>query len=247
MAKTAVVTGGGTGIGKAVATRLSASGTRVIIVSRRAEVLAGAAAEMNEAHHDDLVAYRAADLTDPDQVDRLAKAISAETNVDCLINNVGGGQGGSNASLTAIADSFNAEFTGNVMTAVLITEALLPAITRPGGRIVLISSVAGLRGAGPYGVAKAALNAYMWDLATRLAPEQITANVIAPGFVPATEYWARRYNEENIRSLVDRIPMNRAGSPSELAEAVAYFCHAESGWTTGQILQVNGGVLLGHG
>lgn len=243
--KTAVVTGGGTGIGKAVAERLSGSGIRVIIVSRREEVLAAAAAAINKAHGDDLVEFRTADLTDPGQVAELARGISAETGVDYLINNVGGGQGRGGPLLVDIADSFYAEFTGNVMTSVLITEALLPVITRPGGRIVLISSVAGLRGAGAYGVAKAALNSYMWDLATRLAPEHVTANVIAPGFVPDTEYWHSRRDE--VPALVAKIPMKRAGTPSELAEAVAYLCHEKSGWTTGQILQVNGGALLGHG
>jgi len=247
MMRTAVVTGGGTGIGRAIAKRLSADGTRVIIVGRRKDVLADAAAEINKTHGDELVEFRAADLADPAEVDQLANVITAESGIDFLINNVGGSHHGGNSSLTDIADSFRTEFDANVITSVLITEALLPAIKRPGGRIVLLGSVAGLRGAGAYGVAKAALNGYMWDLAGRLAPEQVTANVVAPGFVPDTELWDGRRDEQTVRSRLARIPMNRAGTPSEVAEAVAYLCNAESGWTTGQILQVNGGGLLGRG
>jgi 3-oxoacyl-[acyl-carrier protein] reductase len=242
-----VVTGGGTGIGKAIAKRLSSEGIRVIILGRREQVLADAAAEINLAHHDELVEYLAADVSDPDQVEQAAARITAEQGVDILVNNVGGGMATGGSSLAEIADSFRADFTGNVITAVLVTEALLPAITRPGGRIVMISSVAGLRGAGSYGVAKAALHGYVWDLATRLAPQEVTVNAVAPGFVPETEYWEGRADEETVRSRLARIPMNRAGTPAEVAEAVAYFCGNESGWTTGQILQVNGGGVLGRG
>lgn len=245
--QTAVVTGGGTGIGGAVARRLSGDGVRVIIIGRREQVLADAAAEINKANGSELVEHLTADLSDPEQVGRAADRITAESGVDFLINNVGGTMSGPATSLSEIADAYTAEFTGNVLTAVLITEALLPAITRPGGRIVLIGSIAGLRGAGAYGVAKAGLNGYMWDLATRLAPEQVTANVVAPGFVPDTEFWEGRRDEETVRSRLARIPMNRAGTPSEVAEAVAYLCHVEAGWTTGQIIQLNGGGLLGHG
>ncbi|WP_230208100.1 SDR family NAD(P)-dependent oxidoreductase [Microlunatus sp. Gsoil 973] len=244
--KRAVVTGGGTGIGRAIAERLSFQGTRVIIVGRRAEVLAGAAADLNKRHHDELVEYCAADLTDPDQVEQLASRITAEGNVDILVNNAGGNFAADAPSLTGIADGYRADFEGNVLTAVLLTEALLPAVSRP-GRIVMMSSVAGLRGAGSYGVAKAALHGYVWDLANRLAAQEVTVNAIAPGFVPDTEFWEGRRNEESVRSRLARIPMGRAGTPSEVAEAVAYLCSNESGWTTGQILQVNGGTLLGHG
>ncbi|WP_228266147.1 SDR family NAD(P)-dependent oxidoreductase [Microlunatus elymi] len=247
--RTAVVTGGGTGIGRAIAKRLSADGTRVIIVGRRKDVLADAAAEINKSHGDELVEYRAADLADPDQVDELAGVITAECGVDFLINNAGGdvGFGHRTETLSDLADKYRTDFTANLITTMLITEALLPAITRPGGRIVMITSGAGLRGSGSYGVAKAAVHGYMWDLTNRLAAQQVTANAIAPSFVPDTEFWDGRRDPADAATRVSRIPMNRPGTPSEVAEAVAYLCNAEAGWTTGQILQLNGGALLGHG
>ena len=244
--KRAVVTGGGTGIGRAIAERLSFQGTRVIIVGRRSQVLADAAADINKRHHNELVEYCSADLTDPDQVEQLAARIAAEGNVDILVNNAGGNFATASTALAGIADGYSADFAGNVLTAVLLTEALLPAVNRP-GRIVMMSSIAGLRGSGSYGVAKAALHGYVWDLASRLAAQEITVNAIAPGFVPDTEFWEGRRDEETVRSRLAGIPMGRAGTPSEVAETVAYFCSNESGWTTGQILQVNGGTLLGHG
>jgi 3-oxoacyl-[acyl-carrier protein] reductase len=242
----AVVTGGGTGIGRAIAERLSARGTRVIIVGRREQVLADTAAELNKRHHDELVEYRAADLLDSTAVEDLASVITAEGCVDILINNAGGNFAAGGDELTDIADGYRADFDGNVITTVMITEALLPAIRRP-GRILMLSSVAGLRGAGSYGVAKAALHGYVWDLAGRLAPQEVTVNAIAPGYVPETAFWDGRRDDETVRSRLARIPMNRGGTPSEVAEAVAYFCSNEAGWTTGQILQVNGGTLLGRG
>lgn len=258
--KTAVVTGGGTGIGRAVAARLSADGTRVIIVGRREQVLADTAAELNRINQDkirtgggatgtveDLVGFRVADLSEPDQVEELAAAITADSGVDFLINNAGGTFAGGKDTLADVAAGYRADFTGNVITTVLITEALLPAITRPGGRIVMMSSIAGLRGAGSYGTAKAAVHGYVWSLASQLAPEQITVNAIAPGFVPDTEFWEGRRDEQTVRSRLAQIPMNRAGTPAEVAEAVAYLCSPQSGWTTGQILQLNGGGLLGRG
>ncbi|MBO0812477.1 MAG: SDR family oxidoreductase [Microlunatus sp.] len=244
--KRAVVTGGGTGIGRAVAERLSARGTRVIIVGRREQVLADTAADINKRHHDELVEYRAADLLDADAVEHLASVITAEGNVDILINNAGGNFAAGGDGLADVADGYRADFEGNVITTVMITESLLPALNRP-GRIVMMSSIAGLRGAGSYGVAKSALHGYVWDLAGRLAGQEITVNAIAPGYVPDTEFWDGRRDDETVRSRLAQIPMNRAGTPSEVAEAVAYFCSDESGWTTGQILQVNGGSLLGHG
>lgn len=244
--KRAVVTGGGTGIGRAIAERLSSRGIRVVIVGRREQVLADTAADLNKRHHDELVEYCAADLGDADQVEQLAARITAEGKVDILINNAGGNFAADASSLAGMADGYRADFDGNVITTVMLTEALLPAISRP-GRIVMMSSVAGLRGSGSYGVAKAALHAYVWDLATRLAPQEVTVNAVAPGFVPETPFWDGNRSEEIVTSRVSRIPMNRAGTPSEVAEAVAYFCSDEAGWTTGQILQVNGGTLLGHG
>ncbi|QCW49997.2 SDR family oxidoreductase [Nocardioides dongxiaopingii] len=245
MTRNAVVTGGGTGLGRAIAARLAADGCDVLVVGRREQPLNETADAVNAGLGRAAVRAYSADLTDPDAVAGLAEAAPEQVHV--LVNNAGGNYAAGRDDLAAVADGFRADFEGNVITAVLTTEALLPRIARPGGRIVLMSSIAGLRGAGPYAAAKAALHGWGLGLATQLAPEEITVNVVAPGFVPDTEFWSARMTDELYASRVGPIPMNRPGTPEEVAAAVAYLAAEDAGWTTGQIVQVNGGTLLGRG
>ncbi len=99
---------------------------------------------------------------------------------------------GAGESLAQIAEHWLADFRGNVLTVVLLTEALLPRMRRLGGRILAMSSIAGVRGPGAYGAAKAALHAWAFGLAAQLGPDGITVTVVAPGFVPDTEFWEGR-------------------------------------------------------
>jgi 3-oxoacyl-[acyl-carrier protein] reductase len=242
----AVVSGGGTGIGRAVAERLAVDGAGVVIVGRRAEVLAGTAKEINDAVDARRVTTATADLTSPDEVQRLADALP--DTVDVVVNNAGGNFGHvGNGDLAGVAAAWEADVRGNVLPAVLLTEALLPRLSRPGGRVVSISSIAALRGPGSYGGAKAALHAWALGLAQELAPEGITVNVVAPGFVPDTEFWAERLTDDLMASRLAQIPMGRPGTPAEVAAAVGHLAAPDAGWTTGQILQVNGGTLPGRG
>ena len=247
MSRTAVVTGGGTGIGKAIAGRLAGDGVEVVIVGRRESVLRVARDEINDGLGERRVSYQVADLLDPDQVQALAERFDGPGSLDILVNNAGGAVDGAEDSLSDLAAAYRADFDGNVVTAVLVTEALLNSLSRPGGRIVAISSLAALRGSGSYGTAKAAMHGWVMGLATTLAAEGVTVNAVAPGFVPDTEFWADRLTEEVVNSKLALIPANRAGTPHEMAEAVAYLATEQAGWTTGQILQVNGGGMLGRG
>jgi len=167
--------------------------------------------------------------------------------VEVLVNNAGGNFGGGGEDLAAVAAAWEADVRGNVLPSVLLTTALLPSLARPGGRVVVMSSIAALRGPGSYGGAKAALHAWALGLATRVAADGITVNVVAPGFVPDTEFWAGRLSDELVADRVGQIPAGRPGTPGEVAAAVAYLAAPDAGWTTGQILQVNGGTLPGRG
>lgn len=247
MTRRAVVTGGGTGIGRAVARRLAAGGDEVTIVGRRSEVLKATAAELNTEFDSDRVGFATGDLADPDQVAELAAQLVAGGPIDVLVNNAGGNPNQSSTDLTGLADAYTDAFRINVITAVLLTEALLPDLSRPGASIVSVSSIAALRGAGPYGAAKAALHGWALGLASQLAPQGITVNVVAPGFVPATEFWATRLTPELEADRVAQIPLGRAGTPDQIAAAIAHLASPDAAWTTGQILQVNGGTLLGRG
>jgi 3-oxoacyl-[acyl-carrier protein] reductase len=242
----AIVTGGGTGIGRACAKRLASDGFEVVIVGRRIEVLTDAAAAINECVGEVRVVAEPCDLEEPAAVGSLAERLSDGPSVDVLVNNAGGVSLEEADTLEEVAAGWRRDFDNNVMTTVLITEALLPQMTRPGGRIVVMSSVAAFRGAGSYGAAKAAINAWMYGMSARLASDGITVNAVAPGFVPDTEFWDSRRSHELIASRSANIPMGRPGTPDEVAESVAYLASPGSGWTTGTILHVNGGDVLGR-
>ena len=110
-----------------------------------------------------------------------------------------------------------------------------------------MSSVAGVRGPGSYGAAKSALHAWVFGLAASLGAEGITVNAVAPGFIPDTEFWDGRLSPQIIEPRVEGTLVKRPGTPEEVAEAVAYLASEKAGFTTGQILQVNGGAVLGRG
>lgn len=238
----AIVTGGGTGLGRAIASRLAGSGFDVTIVGRRARPLAEAARTINDAVGRVAVAAFAADCASPADVRRLVDAVP-ET-LDALVLNAGGTVASSGDDLEALARDWTDDFRLNVLTAVLPTEGLLPRLRRPGGRIVAMSSVASLRGAGSYGAAKGAINTWVTGLAAQLAPDGIAVNAVAPGFIPETEFWDSRRTPNLIEQRLSRIPMGRSGRPKEVAALVGHLVSDQGGFITGQVVGIHGGTVL---
>jgi len=241
MSRLAVVSGGGTGIGKATAGMLAGEGYDVIIVGRRPDVLADAVKWIGPQ-----ASSVVADVSDPDQVGAVVSAVGARP-VDVLVNNAGAYVGGDDSTPAGLAAHWRANFESNVITAVLLTDALRPLLRRPGGRIILTSSIAAQKGGGgPYSAAKAALHGFVLDLATSLGAEGITANVVAPGYVTDSEFFAGRMTAAGHDARVAATLVKRAGEPSDIAEAVRWLVGPGGGYVTGQIVNVNGGSVLGR-
>jgi len=244
--RTVVVSGAGSGIGRAAARRLAADGFHVTAVGRRLEPLELLAKEIGQPT-EVVAADAGADQGAADVAARVASAgmaCAGVVNAAGVLSPAAAGADG----LAAVRLDWQASFESNVLTAVLLTEALRDAVERDGGRVVLISSVAALRGSGggPYGAMKAALHGWVYDLAAELAPHGGTANVVAPGFVPDTEFWAGRLTPESRRRRASQTLLGREGSPGEVASLIAWLLGPEGGWMTGQILSPNGGVVLGR-
>jgi len=229
-------------MGAAVARRLAAEGRHVTVVGRRRDPLAATA-----GRDGDLVVADLATVEGPALVaDHLAQAQRRCVGVVAAAGGLT--PGGEGPDLKAVREGWQAAFESNVLTAVLLVEALRDHLAEAGGRVVLVSSVAALRGsgAGPYGAMKAALHAWMFDLARQLGRSGGTANVVAPGFVPDTEFWSGRLTDEIRADRVSQTLVGRAGRPDEVASLIAWLLGPDGGWVTGQVLSPNGGAVLGR-
>jgi 3-oxoacyl-[acyl-carrier protein] reductase len=237
-----VVTGGGTGIGRAVAEAFAASGDQVVIAGRRKEVLEEAAAQLGP-----LVRAVAFDAADPAQVEAALEVLP--NRVDVLVNNAGGNTdigAAAPSGLSGLAQAWRANLDANVLSAVLVTTALRPRLV-VGGTVVSVSSIAAHRGgSGSYGSAKAAIEAWNLTLAQELGADRITANVIAPGYIEATQFFRGGMTEQRRAALVAQTANGRIGTPADIAGTVLFLASPAASHITGQIVHVNGGALAGR-
>jgi 3-oxoacyl-[acyl-carrier protein] reductase len=234
-----VVTGGGTGIGKAIAAAFAREGNGVVITGRRPDPLAAAAAAMRGA-----VTAIAFDAADPAQIERALPDLPAS--IDVLVNTAGGNTdiGASEpTTLAEVAASWRANLDSNVLSAVLMTTALRPRLVR-GGAVISFSSIAAHRpGAGSYSAAKAAIEAWNQTLAHDVGADQITANVIAPGFIDGTEFFRDRMTDSRRETLIAQTATARGGTTDDIAATVLFLASPGAQHITGQVIHVNGGAL----
>ncbi|MFE2429616.1 SDR family NAD(P)-dependent oxidoreductase [Streptomyces sp. NPDC059373] len=242
MSRIVVISGGGTGIGLAVAETFVRTGDQVVLIGRREEVLDAAAERLGAG-----ALALPADLADEQEAARVRDLVAERYGrVDVLVNSAGGNVVLGGGDLTT-AELWTENFRANVLTAVLLTEALR-GLLADGGRVLLLSSIAAVRGggSGSYGAAKAALHPYAYDLAADLGPRGITVNVVAPGFVDETEFFGGRMSDERRQTLVGQTLNGRVGVPEDVASLAHWLASPGGAHVTAQVLQVNGGAERGR-
>lgn len=252
--KTAVITGGGRGIGEAIAREMAAKGMRVVVSARSVDQLEGLAQELRDGGAE---AYALpCDVTDPDQVQTLAdRSIEHLGQVDVLVNNAGIAISTPLKRLTL--EEWNRIFAVNVTGTFLCTKAFLPAmVERQWGRVINVASIAGLSGAAyitAYAASKHAVVGFTRCLAAEVAASGVTVNAVCPGYVE-TEMVTRSIarivaktgtSEEKARASIVKVnPQGRILEADEVAFQVINLCDERARGVNGQTLVIDGGGLL---
>lgn len=242
--KVAVITGGGRGLGAAIALAFAEAGADVLIASRTESQLEAVAEQVRatgrRAH------TVAADLAHPEATAQLAaQAVEAFGKLDIVVNNVGGTM--PNTLLTTSTKDLKDAFTFNVGTAHALTLAAVPLMLEHsgGGSIINITSTMGRlagRGFAAYGTAKAALAHYTRLAALDLSP-RIRVNSIAPGSIMTSALDVVASNESLRTPMEKATPMRRLGDPVDIAAAALYLASPAGGYVTGKMLEVDGGLI----
>jgi NAD(P)-dependent dehydrogenase (short-subunit alcohol dehydrogenase family) len=238
--KTALVTGGSRGIGRAACQALAREGASIILHYNSNLK----AAEETAATIRGEVRLVQADIGSLQEIDRMFEELK-NVRLDCLINNAGIWRGTPMGSSTS--DAVNEMLNTNLRGPFWVTQCALPLLN-DGARIVNISSVAGrigvVGGRSLYGATKAAIDNLTKSWALELAPRKILVNSIAPGYI-ATDMTDPFFSDPaNLESAIRRQPMGKIGEPEEVADVVVFLCSEASRFVTGQSINVSGGSII---
>ena len=236
--KRAIVTGGGSGIGRATCRRFAAEGATVVVADLIAERAEEVAAEIGGAAVQ-------ADVTVAADVARL---VDAAGRIDVLVNNAGGGM--ADDLLEISEEEWDTDVAVNLKSAFLCSKAVLPGMIERGSGVILnISSVNGMAffANEPYSAAKAGLINLTRSMAVRYGRHGIRAVAIAPGTI-RTPLWQERVDKEPaiFERLIRWYPLRRVGEPEDVANAAVFLASDDASWITGEVLRVDGGLLAGN-
>lgn len=242
--RVALVTGGGRGIGRAIAVRLAEGGAKVTIAYRTNDAAAEETAELVRDVGAGGELFKR-DVSSPEDIEALVKGVGeAFGPVEILVNNAGTTR--DNILMRMKDAEFDEVIGTNLKGTYLCTRACLRGMVRARwGRIVNVSSVVGLLGnAGQanYAASKAGIIGFTKSVAREVASRGITANVVAPGYVETelTGSLAEKVKE----GILAQVPVGRFGEPEEVAEVVAFLSGAGAAYITGQTLAVDGGMVM---
>jgi NAD(P)-dependent dehydrogenase (short-subunit alcohol dehydrogenase family) len=248
--KVAVITGGGTGIGLAIAKRLGELGARIVIGSRNSANLERGSAELRLAGLDPLAVQ--VDVRNPEQVDEMVeRTIRHFGHIDILVNNAAG-------NFVCRAEDLSPNGWNAVIGIVLngsfyCSRAVGRHMIARGGGGSIVSILANYVWTGSAGTihsaaAKAGVMSMTQTLAVEWGPHRIRVNAIAPGPIESPGAAKQLWNTpEAVQRITDMVPLDRWGQPSEVADAVAFLVAPGAGYITGEILTIDGGAWLGRG
>jgi NAD(P)-dependent dehydrogenase (short-subunit alcohol dehydrogenase family) len=251
--RNAVITGGGRGVGAAVAAKLASAGVAVIVAARTADQIESVAEALRVKGY--AAHAETCDVADPRSVERLAaRAEKRLGSVDILVNNAGTALA-SALDKTTLED-WNRLFATNATSAFLCLKAMMPGmIARRWGRVVNVASIAGLRGdryIAAYAASKHALVGLTTSAAAEAAPHGVTVNAVCPGYLrtdmtrESIERIMRttgRTEEQALDAILQTTPQRRLIEAAEVADAVAYLCSDGAGGVNGAALVIDGGEL----
>ncbi len=246
--RVALITGGGSGIGQAIALLFAQEGAKVVAVDRYLD-RAEATAEIIRMGEGKALALKA-DVANQAEVNAMAeRALAAFGKVDILVNNAGISLGSD--ILTIDEATWDLNIAVVLKSVFLCSKAILPnMIANRKGAIINISSVNGLTGIGEeaYSAAKAAIINLTQNMAVRYGRHQVRTNVICPGTIQ-TPIWSERLEKdpEVFTKLARWYPLGRVGQPQDVARAALFLASDDASWITGATLNVDGGLMAGTG
>ena len=242
----AVVTGGGTGIGRAISLGLGRCGAAVVVNYRRSQQEAEATVHEIENAGGAAVLIQA-DVTDEAQVARLmSTAVDAFDGLDILVANAGGPV--HEAPTEDLTEAqWEEGLAANCKSVFFCVKHAAKHLSEERGRIIVTTSISARSGAAPgaltYVAAKGGLNNMVRNWAKEFAPRGITVNGIAPGVI-WTRIHEQRTSEDKLNKLLERIPLQRVGTPEDCVGVVLLLASAEGAYITGQTIEINGGMQM---